>query len=295
MHSKIDKEMKQKQNQNIYLDRDISWMYFNRRILQEAFRKEIPLMERMSFLGIYSNNLDEFFRVRMAYLNRIAESTKQRTSLVVKRAKQDIKRISSLNEQYSKDYGRCIAEVRKKLEEKKIFIIDDKQLDDSQKDFICKYYRDNLNGFITPVMLSAIKTFDAETDKNIFLAVKMKRTQPKVSYDYAYIELPVHLCGRFIRLPDNDGGNYIMFLDDVIRFCLPMVFEGQGFSDYEAYAFKFTKDSEMEIDNDPRNGKLQKIVKGIKSRKHGEPLRLVHDAHMPHDLLNRVLHKLELD
>ena len=249
----------------------------------------------MNFLGIYSNNLDEFFRVRMAYLNRIANSTKRRKCEEVREAKQIIKKIGSLNEEYSTEYEKTVKDVNKRLEEEKIFIINDMQLDDGQKDFVCSYYRDNINGFIAPVLLSAIKTFAAETDKNIFLAVKMKRDVPRVCYDYAYIELPVDVCGRFIRLPDKNGMSYIMYLDDVVRFCLPLVFEGLGFESFEAYAFKFTKDAEMEIDKDPRNGKMQKIAKGIKSRKHGEPLRIIHDADMPQDILNRVLHKLDLD
>lgn len=287
--------MIQRNKKEFYLDRDISWMYFNHRILQEAKRGDIPLMERMSFLGIYSNNLDEFFRVRMAYLNRIADSTKKRNSLEVRNAKDTIRKIVDLYEEYSQEYTNCIKEIHKRLEDENIFVISDSQLTDDKKDFIYRYYRENLNGFITPVLLSAIKTFEAEADKNIFLAVKMKCSVPRIAYDYAYIELPVDLCGRFVRLPDSEGKSYIMYLDDVVRICLPLVFQGQGYDEFEAYAFKFTKDAEMEIDKDPRNGKLQKIVKGIKSRKHGEPLRIVHDAEMPKDLLNRVLSKLELD
>ena len=287
--------MKQNKKSEAYLDRDVSWMYFNRRILQEAARKEIPLLERMSFLGIYSNNLDEFFRVRMAYLNRQAESPSRRKSQKTIRAKQIIKKIGAINEEYSQDYSRCFEEVCRELEDENIFIVTDSTLTEEQKLFIRNYYDRNLNGFISPVWLSAIKTFAAEPDKNIFLAVKVKRSQTKVSFDYAYIELPVELCGRFLRLPDKDGKSYIMYLDDVIRFCLPMVFEGLDIDSYEAYAFKFTKDAEMEIDKDPRSGKMQKIAKGIKSRRHGEPLRLIHDTDMPQDLLNRVLNKLDLD
>ena len=287
--------MKQKKKDANYLDRDISWMYFNRRILQEAMRKEIPLLERMSFLGIYSNNLDEFFRVRMAYLSRIAENPDRRKSQKIITAKQTIKQFSFLNDEYSLEYSRCVEEIGRELERENILIVTDESLTDEQKKFIADYYQRKINGFISPVWFSAIKTFESEPDKNIFLAVRMKRTEPKVSYEYAYIVIPVDLCGRFLKLPDSGGKSYIMYLDDVIRFCLPMVFEGLGFNSYEAYAFKFTKDAEMEIEQDSRSGKLQKIAKGLKSRKHGDPLRLIHDADMPNDLLNRILNKLDLD
>lgn len=286
--------MTQKKNNN-YLDRDISWMFFNRRVLQEAERTDIPLLERMNFLGIYSSNLDEFFRVRMAYLNRIADTESKRRSKKVIDAKHIIKTIRTLNERYYQEYSKCTEDITNELKRQNIFIVTDSELNDEQKEFIRCYYRSSLNGFISPVWLSAIKTFSQETDKNIFLAVKMKRVVVKTTFDYAYIELPVDLCGRFLRLPDKDGKSYIIYLDDVVRFCLPLVFEGLGFVSFEAYSFKFTRDAEMEIDNDPRNGKIQKITKGIKSRKEGDALRVIHDKEMPQDLLNRVLNKFDLD
>ena len=113
--------------------------------------------------------------------------------------------------------------------------------------------------------------------------------------DYALIELPVPVCGRFIRLPDREECSYLMYLDDVIRFCLPMIFSGMEYDCFEAYAFKFTKDAEMEIDNDLRNGTLQKISKAVKSRKKGDALRVIYDAEMPKDLLKRVMNRLNLD
>ena len=112
--------------------------------------------------------------------------------------------------------------------------------------------------------------------------------------DYAFLELPVNICGRFVQLPDHENKSYLMYLDDVIRCCLPLVFEGLGYDKYEAYAFKFTRDAEMEIDNDLRTGTLQKISKGVKSRKKGEPLRVIYDNNMPKDLLKRVLKSLNL-
>lgn len=147
-----------------------------------------------------------------------------------------------------------------------------------------------------PIWLKAVRHLDYDTDDKIYLAVKAVReaSTGRQVYDYAYFSLPVESCGRFLRLPDKEGRSYIMYIDDVVRCCLSKVFEGNGFLSYSAYTFKFTRDAEMEIDNDQRNGILQKIAKGIKNRRKGEPLRFIYDENMPEDLLRRVLGKLEL-
>ena len=278
-----------------YLDRDVSWLYFNSRILQEANRPHVPLLERITFLGIYSNNLDEFFRVRMAYQSRLAEAPKKSRSTEGVTAKKIIKKISALNAAYAVEFDACVKQLRGELRKENLCLVSDQEISGEQQEFVRTYFREHLNGLISPIWFSAIKIFDVETDENIYLAVKMKKHQGEEGYDYAYIEIPVRLCGRFVRLPDQEGKCYIMYVDDVVRSCLPLVFEGQDFSAFEAYAFKFTRDAEMEIDNDPRSGKIQKIAKGIKSRKRGEPLRVIYDSEMPKDLLNRVLKKLDLD
>ncbi|WP_300701340.1 RNA degradosome polyphosphate kinase [Bacteroides sp.] len=277
-----------------YLDRDLSWMYFNHRILQEATKLQVPLLERLVFLGIYSNNLDEFFRVRMATLSRIAECKDRRLDAERESATQLIKQITKLNNKYSKEYENAIKEVTSQLRKENIFLLKEDELDEEQQAFVCQYYSQKLSGFISPVWLSAVKQLTDETDENIHLAVKMQAAGKK-NFEYALISLPVTECARFVRLPDKEGKNYLMYLDDVIRYCLPMIFSGLNYESFKAYAFKFTKDAEMEIDNDPRNGILQKISKGVKSRKKGDALRVIYDAEMPKDLLKRVMNKLNLD
>lgn len=284
-----------KKKTNPYLERDISWMYFNHRILQEATRSHVPLLERMAFLGIYSNNLDEFFRVRMATQSRIAEYTDKSAAKERDHAKKLIREIGKINARYVKEYEQAVHNVIEEFRKENVFLVNDTELTPEQGEFVRAYYREKLNGFIVPVWFSAIKLLDSETDENIYLAVKAAKENGKATVDYAFLELPVGICGRFIRLPDSDGKSYLMYLDDVIRYCLPIVFEGLGYTRFEAYAFKFTRDAEMEIDNDLRSGTLQKISKGVKSRKKGEPLRVIYDTYMPKDLLKRVLNKLDLD
>lgn len=285
---------KKKKEDKYYLPRDISWMYFNRRILQEAMKERVPILERLSFLGIYSNNLDEFFRVRVATQSRVAECEDKAAHSEREEALILIKQINKLNNRYSKEYEGAIKQVTAELEKENICLVNHVQLDEEQQLFVDSFYQQRLNGFISPVWLKSVKQLGNEADENIFLAVKMRKEGHKVG-EYAIIELPVAQAGRFIRLPDKDGKNYLMYLDDVVRYCLPLIFHGVNYKHFEAYAFKFTKDAEMEIDNDLRNGMMQKISKGVKSRKRGEPLRVIYDASMPKDLLKRVMNKLNLD
>ncbi len=279
-----------------YLPRDISWMYFNRRILQEAEKENIPLLERLSFLGIYSNNLDEFFRVRVASQSRIAECNDRALRTDSQEARDILKEIGKLNARYSKEFAVAIEDITDKLKKENIIILNDSQVDEEQLRFIQQYYRNNLSGHIVPIWFSAIKHFDIENDENIYLAIRMRHKDDSSNkFEYAFIELPVNIYGRFVRLADKEGKSYLIYFDDAIRCCLPLIFSGLDYTDFEAYAFKFTRDAEMEIDNDLRNGMLQKISKGLKSRKRGAPLRIVYDEAMPKVLLNKLRKSLNLD
>lgn len=281
----MDKHMK-------YLHRDVSWMYFNHRILQEAQKETVPLLERLSFLGIYSNNLDEFFRVRVASISRIAEYDDKNAREEHKEARALLKKINKLNNTYSKEYQDTVAHVTECLRKEGICLVNEKEIDAEQQAYVHDFFRRELNGHLAPIWLDNIKRFDDEADDCIYLAVKLDREGIKRNY-YALLPLPVSRVGRFVRLPDRDGHSYLMYLDDVVRCCLPLLFPGLRFDHYEAYSFKFTKDAEMEIDNDLRNGLLQKISKGVKSRRLGLPLRLIYDGAMPAGMLRRVMNKLD--
>lgn len=289
-----DKTDRRKKAHSDYIDRDLSWMYFNRRILQESTRENVPLLERLGFLGIYSNNLDEFFRVRMATLSRIAECEDKSLRKESEHARKLIKRINRLNAVYAKEYEEALAGVRSRLRDEHIFLLNENELDEEQQRYVRRFFRQRLSGFVSPVWITAARQLTEETDDSIYLAVKMN-TEGRKAGDYALIELPVQVSGRFVRLPDRDGNKYLMYLDDVIRYCLPFIFGGLGYTHFEAYAFKFTKDAEMEIGNDLRTGVLQKISKGVKSRRKGDALRVIYDQDMPAALHKRVMNLLNLD
>ncbi len=283
----------------LYVERDISWMYFNQRILLEAARPEVPLLEQLTFLGIYSNNLDEFFRVRVATLNRIVEYDDKNIREERDTAARTLKQIGKLHNQYYRQFEETFASIMEKLKQENIHVIKDTELTPEQEHFITSLYRNRLNGSTNPLFLTKTSRHtDDQTDEDIYLAIRLLRkdSEGKVKMkDYAVIGLPTAEFGRFIRLPDSEGKTHLMFLDDVIRYCLPMIFIGMNYTDYEAYTFKFTKDAEMEIDSDLRTGVLQKISKGIKSRKRGEPIRFVYDKEMPKDLLRKLTDRLNVD
>ena len=289
---------KEKELKGAFVERDLSWMYFNHRILQEAEKKEVPILERMSFLGIYSNNLDEFFRVRMASLNRLALSKDKNIKADRERAKKTIKDINNLNACYNKEFEKAVDDITEELEAKGIRLLHETELNEEQQLFIRRLYLEKLNGSTNPIWLSQVKEIGATGDDGIFLAIKRMewhedKKKPKV--DYALIAMPDKELGRFVRLPKSDGMENIMYLDDVIRYCLPMIFIGEGKATYEAYSFKFTKDAEMEMDNDLNSGVMQKVAKGVKSRKSGEPIRVIYDDSMPKELLKRIMSRLNID
>ena len=276
-----------------YVERDVSWMYFNHRILQEAVKPGVPLLERLTFLGIYSNNLDEFFRVRVASLNRIldSDSISDHTRKTIKKT---IKTINTLNESYSAEYTAAVRNVFDQLEEHNIKLIDETQLTDEQKQYLKQLYYDKLNGSTNPIWLSAIEALNDLEDNRIYLAVKKTHVDDK-KVKYAIIKVPDRQYGRFIKLPNNGGVDNIIYLDDVIRYCLPLIFIGTKQSTYEAYSFKFTKDAEMEVvDNEGEYGMIEKITLGVNSRKKGSPIRVIYDKQMPKEMLKKILDRLNV-
>ena len=276
-----------------YVERDVSWMYFNHRILLEAKKENVPLLERLSFLGIYSNNLDEFFRVRVASINRLLAEPDVDHEMH-HTLKKSLKTINKLNEQYSEEYTAAVNDVMKKLENHGIRLINEQQLNDEQRDFLTRYFYDKLNGSMLPIWLSQIDDISSLEDNRIYLIVEMTETEGEGKKRYAIIKVPDRQFGRWIKVPSSDGMENIIYLDDVVRFCLPLVFIGMKEANFRAYSFKFTKDAEMEIDNDQDYGTLERIAAGVNSRKKGEAVRVIYDRTMPKEMAKRILERLNM-
>ncbi len=287
-----------------YVERDISWMYFNHRILQEACKKQVPLLERLSFLGIYSNNLDEFFRVRVASLNRMLSGNSSREQ--AKNIKKTLKTIIGLNETYAREYTAAVAEVFHALKQHKIQVLTENELNAEQKAFLTHFFYDKLNGAVNPLWLNELDDLSVLEDNRIYLVVEMAeklRLEPleepagtkrrELRKKYALLQVPDRTYGRWVQIPSSDGFSNIMYLDDVIRFCLPLIFLGfKGCFDYRAYSFKFTKDAEMELDADADFSPLEKIAMGVNSRKKGAAVRVIFDREMPKDIRLRLRERL---
>lgn len=270
-----------------YLEREISWMYFNYRLLKEAQDTTVPLLERLKFLGIYSNNLDEFFRVRVALLNRIINIKDVSLRNEKKIAENILETITHLNKNYTKEFESVFDSIKKELEEKNVFILNENQISEKQKEEILSLFRTSLHSHLYPRMFSLSSNFDDISDESIYLAIKLS-TAPRKK-EYALLELPSKEYGRFIQLStDKPNETIFMFLDDVIRVCLPFVFIGMKYDKYEAYTFKITKDAEIDIEPNLQGDIMEKIAQAVKNRKKGQPVRFICDATIPKDLLKQV-------
>ncbi len=292
---KIEKNVniKVKLDDTNYIDRDISWMYFNHRILKEASKKDLPLYDRLNFLGIYSNNLDEFYKVRVASFKRIANSNLKSLTKERKNAKKNLKIISKLTKDYGEEFEKLKEEVLLGLKEKGVYLINETNLSKNHEEFIKDYFIRKVSGYINPIILTKKANLDSVNDSHIYLAVKLSNDQGKV--EYAIIPLPTSLVGRFVYLGKENNIDYIMYLDDVVRYNLPFIFNGLGFTKFEAYAFKFTKDAEMEVESDPEEGLLKSISEAVKERKKGNPVRVVFGENIPKDLKDTLMKRLDID
>ena len=296
----MGKTTKRKVTKFPYIDRDISWMSFNRRILLESAREDVPLMERLNFLGIYSNNLDEFFRVRVASLRRIAED-EDLSALQRKKAERTLRKIYKLNKEYAETFEENFQQALDDLAEAGIRVVNERELTPRQEEQVFDFYIRQLGTSTNPLSLRKMDFSADQIEESIYLAVQMKELEQgsdkPLRQSVGIIKAPVEKFGRFIRIADDEEGRVcIMFLDDVIRFNLKYIFAGLRFNSFEAYTFKFTKDAEMDIrEEDVDVGVVQRVSKGLRRRRKGEMLRVVYDADMPGSLRNKIFRKAGLD
>lgn len=275
-----------------YIDRDISWMFFNARVLQEASRQDVPLLERLNYLGIYSNNLDEFYRVRMASDARLAEMRRAAVRDRAEAAKILVQRLQQLDAGYSAVYHKEVHAVLEELKKQNIEFVGEENLSDADRHFVRKWFRPTLAGFVNPQWLKAAKDLYNYNDESIYLAIDLERNGES---DYAILDLPAQQVGRFLQLPSDDDAVRLIYIDDVVRICLPLLFPGLDYDRYSAYSFKFTRDAEMEIDDDLHIGRLQKVANAVNNRRKGPAMRVIYDREMPQQLLNKILHHLKVD
>ena len=275
--------------------RDISWLSFNARVLQEAADTTVPLRERIKFLGIFSNNMDEFFRVRVATLRRMIQFGNKANMHLENDPQQIVDEIQMTVLNQQGEFNRIWEEVSKELNEQKIFLRTEKELNAEQQSFVRNYFEEEVSSDVIPLMIENIPEFPMLRDKSIYLAVVMwKKEESALKKKYALIEIPSRALGRFAILPSKPEESHIILLEDVIRFSLPDIFSYFGYDQYQSHIFKVTRDAEIDIDQDLSTNIIQKIEKAIKNRRKGKPVRFVYDREMDAGLLEYLIRRLNL-
>ncbi|MFN8290618.1 MAG: polyphosphate kinase 1 [Chitinophagaceae bacterium] len=275
--------------------RDISWLSFNARVLQEAADPTVPLRERIRFLGIFSNNMDEFFRVRVATLRRMIQFGNKANMHLENNPQQIIDEIQMTVLNQQGEFNRIWEEVMKELNQNKIFLKTEKELNSEQKEFVRNYFEEEVSSDVIPLMIESITDFPTLRDKSIYLGVVMWKKESALKRKYALIEIPSRTLGRFTILPSpRPDESHIILLEDVIRFNLPDIFSYFGYDQYQSHIFKVTRDAEIDIDEDISTTIIQKIEKGIKNRRKGQPVRFVYDREMDPGLLEYLVRRLNL-
>lgn len=279
-----------------YNPRDITWLGFNARVLQEAMDENVPLHLRIRFLGIFSNNLDEFFRVRVAGLKRALElKEKLAVDTFFEKPQKILDKINKIVIAQQEDFDKTWKKIQEEMAEQKVFIKTSKKLSEKQKEFVRNYFHEEVESNVIPILLHDHVSLPYLREKSLYLGIAMSRKDWQYSSKFAIIEVPAKANGRFVILPtENPKETNIMLLEDVITFNLPYLFSYFGYDDFKANAFKVTKDAEFDLDNDIRTSYAEKIEQGIKSRRKGKPTRFVFDKDMDKSLVEFLIKKLNL-
>ncbi len=264
------------------INRELSWLSFNERVLQESLDRSNPLIERLRFLGIYSNNLDEFFRVRVANVHRMIELNNKSVEGYNGTPKKLLEDIDHIVKKQRKAYELAYNRLLKELEEHNIFHINETQVFPEIKTKLDTFFYTKLKQDVTPILLDKKRKFPRLVDKEIYLAVKMTSSKKEKPL-YALIQIPSD-HPRFLTFELLDK-HYVILLDDIIRLYLKELFAIFDFDDVTAYTFKFTRDADLTVDDDISISMYDKMEEVIKQRKKGEPLRFIYDEKMDDDLL----------
>jgi len=276
-----------------FRSKEVSWLSFNSRVLQEARLPETPLLERVKFLGIYSSNLDEFFRIRIATLRRLARLGLPPEKLGIPDPKETLQKVNQTLKAESRLFNEVYDQVFESLREERIRVITDKEVPPSLEKHLRDYFSREVLPRLMPIVIKSTSMLRDLQDQPMYLAVKLGRKVGSGRPLHALIEIPTDIP-RFHVLPKIGEEKLVMYLDDVIRFGLPMVFEPTHYDTFEAYAVKFTRDAEMEFDNDFMDSLYEQLSEGLKAREEGDPVRINYDANMPKPFLRLVMNALDV-
>jgi polyphosphate kinase len=276
-----------------YIEREKSWLNFNARVLQEAADDAVPLLERLRFLGIFSNNLDEFFRVRFAAVRRLSLSGISGKNLFGGiSAHQLLKDITEVVIEQQNESLRILNIIEAKLQTENIFIIDENHISDEQELFLKDFFIQKLSPELITIILNDLAEFPVLKDSLGYLAVKLV-LKKNSEVHYALIEIP-NTINRFVVLPSKDDKQYVILLDDVIRHNLSSIFNVFEYESVSAHMIKITRDAQLEMDSDLSKSMLEKIATSVKDRRIGEPVRFIYDELIEEDILKFILDKIHI-
>jgi polyphosphate kinase len=287
-------------NYTSYIDREKSWLTFNARVLQEANDENVPLLDRLRFLGIFSNNLDEFFRVRYAAIRRMSHESTESEKILGVKAEELLKEITEIVIEQQSDSLRILNEIEKKLELQNIFMINENDISKEQEKFIHDYFIQKVSPALVTIMLNDLEEFPLLKDTSGYLAVKLVMNGSQLFNDkakeirYAVVEIP-NTINRFLVLPSSSEKQYIILLDDVIRYNLNNIFNIFDYESISAHMIKITRDAQLEFDSDLSKSLIEKISSSVKDRRVGEPVRFVYDQAIGKDTLDFFLRGMHID
>lgn len=275
-------------------NREISWLQFNERVLQEAMDTANPLLERLKFLGIFSNNRDEFFRVRVATINRLVKLKGQTHFKPDYDPKVLLAQIHEIVLKQEKVFSETYRNIVEELRQQSICIINEAQLSPEQSQHVKNYFNQDVRPFAFPIMLNNVKNLSFLKDQSLYLAVQLIDSKNQLKEKAAIVKIQTQKVSRFFILPKENQLTYIILLDDVVRHCLDDIFAVLGYDTFNAYTIKFTRDAELDIDNDVSKSFLELMTESVKKRKVGVAVRFVYDANIPKPLLDKVMKKMKI-
>ncbi|UPS90848.1 MULTISPECIES: polyphosphate kinase 1 [unclassified Bizionia] len=279
--------------ENRYINREVSWLQFNDRVLQEADDETVPLIERLRFLGIFSNNLDEFFKVRYATVKRIVEAGKGgKSELGGIKANELLDIITQIVIKQQSDSLEILSKIHKQLEDENIFIINEKSIQPSQHEFIKNYFHQKVSPALVTIILSDSVELPNLKDSAAYLAVKLSMKDNE--NQYALIEISKSM-DRFVVLPKQDDKNFIIMLDDLLRYCLDEIFDIFDYDVISAHMIKITRDGELDLESDLSKSFIEKISDSVKHRQIGEPVRFVYDKTIDQVTLSYLMDKMNIE
>ncbi|MER2998012.1 polyphosphate kinase 1 [Pontibacter populi] len=287
----MEKEKKKKhQAEPEFINRELSWLAFNYRVLQEAGDKKVPLLERIKFMAIFSSNLDEYFKVRVATLKRLVKLKRKTIEKLDEDPAETLSQVLGEVKRQQDEFGEVFREgILADLKKENIHLLTESDLTATQKKFITTYFKENLQPLLLPMVMDDTETHFFLKDQTVYLGIQMSDAKKGAKAEqYAMLEIPTKKHGsRFIKLPTQKNNRYVMFIDDAIRTCLPLLFP--DYSQFEAHAVKVSRDAELDIEEDISANLMTKIKKGLKKREIGTPARLLYDPETPQSLLDAIM------